>query len=126
MARPATAARRASPRGAVTAETALVLPLLLAVTAALLWLLAVGAAQVRAVDAAREGARAAARGEEPALVHDVTARAAPEGSSITVGGDTRTVVVTVRADVAAPAGPFARWLPAVTVSAAASAAREGP
>ena len=47
----------------MTAELALVLPLLVAVTLGLVWLLAVGAAQVRTVDAARETARAVARGD---------------------------------------------------------------
>lgn len=42
-----------SERGAVTAELALALPTLLAVTAALVWLLAVGVGQIRMVDAAR-------------------------------------------------------------------------
>ena len=50
-------------RGAVTAETSVVLPLLVAVTLAMVWLVAVGLAQMRATDAAREAARALARGE---------------------------------------------------------------
>ena len=50
--------------GAVTAELALGMPLLVALTAGLVWLLAVGAAQVRTVDAARETARALARGDD--------------------------------------------------------------
>ena len=41
-------------RGAVTAELAMVLPLLLAVTAGLVWLMVVGLGQLRATDAARE------------------------------------------------------------------------
>ena len=53
-------------RGAATAELAMVLPLLVAVSLGLVWLLAVGAAQVRAVDAARETARALARGDDQA------------------------------------------------------------
>ena len=47
--------------GAATAELAMALPLLLAVTVGLVWLLSVAAAQLRVVDAARESARAAAR-----------------------------------------------------------------
>ena len=53
-----------SERGAVTAELAMGLPLLVAVTIGLVWLLSVGAAQVRTVDAARETARAVARGDD--------------------------------------------------------------
>ena len=62
---PGRTARDRTDGGAATAELALGLPLLLAVTVGLVWLLAVGAAQVRVVDAAREAARAAARGTRP-------------------------------------------------------------
>ena len=54
---------RATEAGAVTAEAAVVIPLLLAVTLGLVWLVALAATQVRVVDAAREVARSAARGE---------------------------------------------------------------
>ena len=47
------------------------LPVLVAFTLGLVWLVAVAAAQVRVVDAARETARVAARGES-----DATAAAA--------------------------------------------------
>lgn len=104
----------------------MVLPLLVAVTAGLLWLLAVGSAQVRAVDAAREGARAAARGDDAAAVRRAAARDAPPGSAIELGGDATTAVVSVRAAVPAPGGPLGRWLPAIAVSAEAHAVREGP
>lgn len=73
--------------------------------------------QLQCVDAAREGAIAAARGDPgPAAA----ARIAPDGSDVdvTVGADT--VTVTVRALVAMPGG----HLPAVTVRATAVAARE--
>ena len=53
--------RRRSQRGAVTAETAMMLPVLVLITLALVWLLALAAAQTRVVDAAREVARAVAR-----------------------------------------------------------------
>ena len=58
-------------RGAVTAELALGLPVLLAVTAALAWMLAVGVAQVRVVDSAREAARMLARGDNLASAEQV-------------------------------------------------------
>ena len=45
-------------RGAATAELALGIPLLVALTAGLVWMLALGAAQVRVIDASREAARA--------------------------------------------------------------------
>ena len=59
-------ASRRGERGAVTAELAMALPLLVAVTVGLVWLLAIGAAQLRVVDAARETARAVARGDAEA------------------------------------------------------------
>jgi Flp pilus assembly protein TadG len=115
--------RRRSERGAATAELAMVLPLLIAVTVGLVWLLAVGAAQVRAVDAARETARAVARGD---AVPEAVARGeqvAPPDSTVTVhdGGGQVTAVVVGR--VSGPGGLFGR-LPGVTVSAEAVAATE--
>ncbi len=50
----------------------LALPVLVLVTAALAWLVALGVAQVRVVDAARETARAIARGESVTVSVDVT------------------------------------------------------
>jgi len=73
-------------RGAVTAELALVLPLLVAVTIGLVWLLAVGADQLRAVDAARETARALARGDTTAAAVAVGLAVAPDGSRIAFMG----------------------------------------
>ena len=55
---------RTGERGAVTAEVAMGVSLLCAVTVGLVWLLAVGAAQVRTVDAARDTARAGRRPTE--------------------------------------------------------------
>lgn len=49
--------------GAVTAEAAMALPVLVAFVLALVWALAAAADQIRCVDAARAGARAAARSE---------------------------------------------------------------
>ncbi len=72
------------------------LPLLIAVTIGLVWLLAVGAAQVRAVDAARETARAVARGDSTAAAVARGERVAPAGSRVSVhddGGEVTAVVV---------------------------------
>ena len=52
---------RGCDRGFVTAEAALVLPVLVLFATALVWGLMVVAAQIQCVDAARAGARAAAR-----------------------------------------------------------------
>jgi len=110
-------------RGAATAELALVLPLLVAVTIGLVWLLAVGAAQVRAVDAARETARAVARGDGVAEAVARGEQVAPAGSRVEVHDDGDQVNVVVVGRVRGPGGLFGR-LPAVTVSAQAVAALE--
>jgi hypothetical protein len=115
--------RRRDERGAVTAELAMALPLLIAVTIGLVWLLSVGQAQVRAVDAARETARAVARGDSQAEAVARGQRVAPDGSRVSVSGDGAQVTAVVVGRVAAPGGLFGR-LPAVTVSAEAVAVVE--
>ena len=114
--------RRRDQRGAATAELAMVLPMLLAVTVGLVWLLAVGAAQVRTVDAARETARAIARGDDPVAAVARGEEVAPPGSRVRVetgGGEVR-VVVTGR--VRGPGGLFE--VPHAEVSAQAVAVQE--
>ncbi|WP_232807308.1 TadE family type IV pilus minor pilin, partial [Geodermatophilus chilensis] len=106
--------------GMVTAETAVVLPVLLLVLAGAVAAVTVVGAQLRCVDAAREGARAAARGEDTALVTALAGRAAPDGAAATVAVDGSTVTVTVTAQVA-PLGPVPLRVP---VSASAVTQRE--
>ena len=116
--------RRATVRrdegGMVTAETAVVLPVLLLVLAGAVAALTVVGAQLRCVDAAREGARAAARGEDAAAVSALVERAAPDGAvtAVTVVGEE--VHVSVTADVPA-LGPLP-WR--IAVGAEAVALRE--
>ena len=110
-------------RGTVTAETVMVLPILLAVALALAWLLSLAAAQVRVVDAARETARAAARDDRHADAVALGRRVAPDGARITVREAGDTVVVRVRAEVGGPGG-ILRLVPGVSVDAEAVAARE--
>jgi Flp pilus assembly protein TadG len=92
----------------VTAETAVVLPVLLLVLAAAVAAVTVVGAQLRCVDAAREGARAAARGEAAAV--ELARRAAPEGAAVdvTVVGDEVRVTVTAEAR---PFGPLPLRVP---------------
>jgi Flp pilus assembly protein TadG len=104
----------------VTAETAVVLPVLLLVLAGAVAAVTMVGAQLRCVDAAREGARAAARGEPVAVVTALVDRAAPEGAVTTVSLGSDEVRVTVSVRVAA-LGPVPLH---VTVSAAAVALRE--
>lgn len=101
----------------------MVMPVLAALALALVWLLALGAAQTRTVDAAREVARALARDEPTGTALKLGRRVAPDGASIRVGGGDGDVTVEVSADVAGPGGLLA-FLPVVSVSAEAVAARE--
>jgi Flp pilus assembly protein TadG len=107
----------------VTAEAALVIPVLLAVTLTLSWAIAVGAAQVKLIDAAREGARLAARGETAAVVDAAIRRAGPAGTSgsVTVSGST--VSVRVQADVS-PELPLLGDVGGISLGAEATAAAE--
>lgn len=104
----------------VTAETAVVLPVLLLVLAgAVAAMIAVGA-QLRCVDAAREGARSAARGDPAATVTAVARSVAPAGAVIGVrnGGDQVEVTVSVLVQ------PLGALPISVRVSASAAARRE--
>lgn len=91
--------------GYVTAEAALVIPVLVVITGMLLWGVMVACAQIQCVDAARAGARAAARQETPGAVDVVARTAAPRGArvALTRDGD----LVRVRVDAASPGvGPL--------------------
>lgn len=110
-------------RGTVTAETAVALPVLVAAAGVALELVLLGTTQLRSVDAAREAARAAARGEPTAVVRRVAREAAPAGARVEVRPGGGTVTVEVAATVA-PLGPLARRLATVTVRARAVAAVE--
>jgi Flp pilus assembly protein TadG len=107
----------------VAAETAVVLPVLVALVLGLVWLVALGATQVRVVDAAREAARAAARGEQDGAAVASGRRVAPDGTRFTVRRRGEQVVVTATADVRGPGGLF-RFLPGVRVASEAVAAEE--
>nr|WP_240468177.1 TadE family type IV pilus minor pilin [Streptomyces dangxiongensis] len=89
---------RGGDRGFVTAEAAVVLSVLVAFTMALVWGLLVVAAQIQCVDAARTGARAAARQDPADGVVTVTREAAPRGARVTVTREGERVRVTVVAE----------------------------
>ncbi|WUH46591.1 pilus assembly protein [Streptomyces sp. NBC_00443] len=88
-------------QGFVTAESAVVLPVLVMFAMALVWGLLVVAAQIQCVDAARTGARAAARQDPAEAVIKVAREAAPRGATVTVGrkGDEVRVVVVAKPPV---------------------------
>ncbi|WP_055418665.1 TadE family type IV pilus minor pilin [Streptomyces pactum] len=91
----------------MTAETAVVLPVLVAFAMALVYGLLVVAAQIQCVDAARTGARAAARQDPAEAVVEVTREAAPRGARVTVSREAGQVRVSVVAEPAALDGlPF--------------------
>jgi Flp pilus assembly protein TadG len=109
-------------RGAATAELAMVLPMLAAVALALVWLVSLGAAQVRTVDAARETARALARGDPEGEAVARGQQVAPEGSRVAVSRSDGDVTVTVTGKVPGPGGLGA--FPGARLSATAVAATE--
>ena len=117
------AARSRGERGAATAELALGIPLLVALTAGLMWMLAVGAAQVRVIDASREAARVVARGDDATAAEAVARRIAPASAKVRIDLDAEQVVVTTSARVAGPGGLLGS-LGGVTVSAEAVATVE--
>ncbi len=110
--------------GSVTAEAALTLPVVMAVVLVVAWALSLGVAEIRAVDAARDGARQAARGDDPAAVREAAERTAPSGSRIQLHRDGDMVAVTVSVVAHAP-----RWLlvplPPVHLSSTSTVEVEG-
>ncbi|MCY7373349.1 MAG: pilus assembly protein [Spirochaetaceae bacterium] len=112
-------------RGSATAEAAVVLPALLAVTVLCVWAVASVAVHLQCLDAARTGARALARDEAPERVLAVVQEAAPGSARVRVlhldGG---LVAVEVTARVALP-GPWPGDGPGLSVGGRAVAAQEG-
>src|SRR4051794_23240066 len=114
---------RRSESGAVTAEAAVVLPVVVLFALGLAWLVTLGATQVRVLDAARETARAAARGEDLATSVGLGRRVATEGARVSVHDEGETIEVTVDAPVRGPGGIFT-FLPAYRARASAVAVKE--
>ncbi|WP_399087698.1 TadE family type IV pilus minor pilin [Streptomyces sp. BBFR2] len=90
---------RRTDAGFVTAETALVMPVLVAVVAALIWGLIAACARIECVDAARAGARMAARSEPHGAVLRAARGVAPEGARVTVDREGDLVRVRVAAEL---------------------------
>ncbi len=108
----------------MTAELAMAIPLLLAITLVLVWLLSLGTAQVRMVDATREAARAIARGEEQQVAIQRGLEVAPPGSELTVSTSADRVVVSGVVHIDGVGG-LLEMLPTVRVTSEAVAAHEG-
>lgn len=117
--------RAADEDGTVTAEAAVVLPIVAAFALTMMWLLTIGIAKVETVDAARDAARAIARGDDPAAVVAAASRIAPPNAVISIDeGVDGLVTVTVAVDVQPP-GWLLAPLPSVTLGSAASTLSEG-
>lgn len=104
----------------VTAEAALVLPVLVVLLTVGLGAVTAVTAQLRCVDAAREAARAASRGEPTSTATGLAMQAAPAGASVVIDATSDRITVTVRAEVPLAAG----LLPAVAVEGTAVALPE--
>jgi hypothetical protein len=102
----------------VTAELAMGLPALVFVLLFALALLGAVTAQAQCMDAARIGARAAARGETEDVVRGWAESAAPRGAVVTVHRTEGAVEVRVRAELA---GGGRTPIPEVAVEASAVA-----
>ena len=112
---------RRSDEGMVTAEAAAVIPALLLVMAVAVTALVTVHAQMRAVDASREAARLAARGESTRTAVLAGVRLGPAHARVVLTRHLKDVEAVVTAEVK----PFP-MLPSFTVRASTTAAKEGP
>lgn len=113
----------AGERGSATAETALLLPGLVAVLAFVLAALVAGGLQLRCVDAARAGARVAARGESAQAVAAAAVAVLPAASVTT--GTTGAGLLQVRVTRQVEVPGLGRWWTWTVGSTAVAAAEEG-
>ncbi len=109
----------------VTAETAVLAPFAVVVGLLLVWVVSVGVTQVRLVDAAREAARLAARGEAADAAEAAARRVGPDGATVLVDESGGLVTVTVTARSGPPV-PFLRRAGSHELEATAVAAVEQP
>nr|WP_279240179.1 TadE family type IV pilus minor pilin [Streptomyces sp. 891-h] len=110
--------------GYVTAEAAVVIPALVLLVAGLLWGLMAAVARIQCVDAARAGARAAARGEPEAGVSRAARSAAPHGARVEMTREGELVRVAVRVRTVGP-GPLSVELRSEAVAADERRAGDG-
>ena len=112
---------RSSDEGSVLLETALAIPLLMAVAVALAWGLSLAATSASLGDAARTAARSLARGETGQDVLD-RARASVPGAHVSVEDTGADVAVVVAQEVSPPV-PILRGL-SITVTQRIAIPRE--
>jgi Flp pilus assembly protein TadG len=113
-----TAVRRTE-HGTVTAELALLFPVLMATIVAGVWVVGLVITNIRCIDAARDVARAVARGETEETAQTIGRRAAPKDASIAIHTTNGEVQVTVEATRSLDWPLFAA-LPAVPLRAQAT------
>jgi hypothetical protein len=106
-----------------TAELALTVPTLMLLLAVGVWLQSAIALQARCLDAARAGARAAARGDPDSTVRAQMAAALPTDASIAIAHRGVQVTVTVRAMTPVPGG-LSALVAAPTVGGSATGVQE--
>lgn len=106
--------------GAVTAEFAVALPAVLALLAMLLAGAAAGMTQLRIEEGARAGARALARGDDPAAVERTVRTLAGGSAAASVSADGEWLSITVTDRVPGPLGSSIPW----TLTARASTRSE--
>ena len=78
------------------------IPVLAVLAAMLLWGVLAAASHIRCVDAARAGARAAARGESTEVVREAIRETAPRGARVETSRDGGVVRVRVEVNAAGP------------------------
>ena len=105
-------------RGAVTVETAVIMPALVLLLAVLLAASAAGMTTVRYEEAARASARAAARGENTAVVERTAREIAGESANVVVGGAAGRVTVAVSGPAPGILGQWSTWRLDANASAA--------
>lgn len=116
---------RAPDGGFVTAESAMVLPALVLVALALLWGLYAMAMRIQCLDAARTGARAAARQDPDDAVAAATRQVAPRGAAVTVSREGDHVRVAVVARPPVPLGSLSFELREEAVASAEETVGKG-
>lgn len=104
----------------VTAELAVALPAVVLVLGVCLAGVSAGIDQIRCVDAARLGARAAARGDTAAASRAAALAAAPEGAVVSIATGGGQAAGVVRVVVEARAGGWGGALPSWSLRAEAT------
>ena len=116
--RPPRPSRPDPDRGAVTVETAVVMPALVLLLAVLLAAAAAGMTTLRFEEAARASARAAARGESSAVVEGAAREIAGDTASVAVGAAADRVTVTISGPAPGVLGRWSTWRLGARASAA--------